>query len=231
MVTHPMQSFFILTVRFMLSRDTFRRGWGGNKFNVLGFTKLQAKAAASKNGGAAAGSSTATAGAGNNDDGGGKNAQDGKDELGGGDDSEQDDGDEQDPFSGSFVQSVPVPVRGPLERSTVVQLACGAHHCLALTVAHKVFAWGANGDGQLGIGRRTPSSAGAGGVASEGAPRQVKLHAVDEPAYSVAAGDRHSLAVVMVRRANRTLERTVFAWGCRDNGRLGGVNDAHEGLV
>ena len=34
----------------------------------------------------------------------------------------------------------------------------------------------------------------------------------------------------MVRRSNRQLERTCFAWGCRDNGRLGGVNDAYQGL-
>jgi len=116
---------------------------------------------------------------------------------------------------GCVNSSVPVLVRGPVERQTVTMVSCGSHHVLALTLAQKVLAWGRNDDGQLGIGRTSPYET----------PRQVKLNSHKEPAFWVAAGDRHSLAVVQLTRADGRVERTAFAWGCRDNGRLGGVGD------
>jgi len=116
---------------------------------------------------------------------------------------------------GCKSSSLPLMVRGPVERQTVTQLACGSYHVLALTLANKVLAWGRNDDGQLGIGRKSTYET----------PRQVKLNSTKEPCYCVAAGDRHSLAVVKVTRVDGRTERTCFAWGSSANGRLGGVGD------
>jgi alpha-tubulin suppressor-like RCC1 family protein len=44
----------------------------------------------------------------------------------------------------------------PLER--IVMLAAGSHHILALNVDGRVFAWGNNDVGQLGIGQKYLSS-------------------------------------------------------------------------
>ncbi|XP_065336605.1 uncharacterized protein LOC135937383 [Cloeon dipterum] len=50
------------------------------------------------------------------------------------------------------LAKVPTKISGPLEQTRVVQVACGGDHTLALTSEGKVFAFGRNGDGQLGLG-------------------------------------------------------------------------------
>ena len=85
--------------------------------------------------------------------------------------------------------------------SNVVAIAAGASHVLALRVDGTVWAWGANGAGQLGAG---------GSSASRAAPAPVR-ELLDT--VSIAAGAGHSLAV----RA----DGTVWAWGQNASGQLG----------
>lgn len=90
-----------------------------------------------------------------------------------------------------------------------VQVVAGDAHSLGLTSEGTVFAWGLNGDGQLGVGSNLNSSI----------PRQVKglggsgfLTGVTE----IAAGGSHSLALSSAG---------VFAWGYNDMGQLGNGSD------
>ena len=46
----------------------------------------------------------------------------------------------------------PLPQVPALREHTVVDVAVGAEHTLALTADGRVFAWGTNNDGQLGLG-------------------------------------------------------------------------------
>lgn len=60
---------------------------------------------------------------------------------------------------GTTVDRVrPVEVQGLPEDDPVVQIAAGAAHSMALTASGKVYAWGSNSNGQLGIGSFTDSS-------------------------------------------------------------------------
>ena len=47
-----------------------------------------------------------------------------------------------------------------------------------------------------------------------------------EQPMTVSAGEKHSVALVRVKRADNTYEQTAFAWGSMENGRLGHVNPA-----
>jgi hypothetical protein len=51
------------------------------------------------------------------------------------------------------AQAGPAPVR------RVAQVACGGLHTLAVTESGRLFAWGANGQGQLGLGRGVRAAA------------------------------------------------------------------------
>lgn len=84
-----------------------------------------------------------------------------------------------------------------------LQVACGWHHTLCLTAQSHVFAWGANSEGQLGVGdlldRALPCRLGA-------------LWAL--PVVRVAAGGRHSAAL--------TAAQELLTWGCDCHGQVSG---------
>ena len=94
---------------------------------------------------------------------------------------------------------------------TIVQVASGEAHTLALTSDHQVFAWGAGHDGRLGLAaterigvaaplnRYFPSPCLVAGLARE-------------TVRAVTAGPNHSLALC---------NSGVFSWGCGAGGRLG----------
>jgi alpha-tubulin suppressor-like RCC1 family protein len=85
--------------------------------------------------------------------------------------------------------------------SHVVAIAAGAEHSLAVGADGTVWAWGANGWGQLGDG-------------NPGAPRATPQPvAALSGVVSVAAGQRHSLALHS--------DGTVWAWGSNEWGQLG----------
>lgn len=96
---------------------------------------------------------------------------------------------------------LPVPVDLPAGVK-VAAIAAGEYHSLAVTTTGAVYAWGNNGDGQLGIGTTTNSDV----------PVEVDLPA-GVSAAAVGAGDNHSLVT--------TTSGAVYAWGDNTYGELG----------
>ena len=103
--------------------------------------------------------------------------------------------------------STPVAVNtsGALAGKTVIAIAAGLQHSLALTSDGQVFAWGDNGSGQLGDGmkiqRTTPVA-----VSTSGA-------LAGKEVLSIVASRYYSLAL--------TADGQVFAWGSNGFGQLG----------
>uniref|UniRef100_A0A0E0MG75 RCC1-like domain-containing protein n=1 Tax=Oryza punctata TaxID=4537 RepID=A0A0E0MG75_ORYPU len=97
---------------------------------------------------------------------------------------------------------MPVEVSGFDEK--VVQISAGNHHSSAVTADGKLFVWGRNSSGQLGLGKRV------GKVVST--PRKVDCLA-DARVKMVALGSEHSIAT--------TEEGEVLSWGAAGAGRLG----------
>ncbi|KAL5669633.1 hypothetical protein ACJX0J_021854, partial [Zea mays] len=96
----------------------------------------------------------------------------------------------------------PVEISGFHER--VVEVSAGNHHSCAVTADGKLFVWGRNSGGQLGLGK------GAGKVVST--PTKVDC-LTDLRVKTVALGSEHSIAV--------TEEGEVLSWGAAGSGRLG----------
>ncbi|XP_037525567.1 probable E3 ubiquitin-protein ligase HERC4 isoform X2 [Rhipicephalus sanguineus] len=94
----------------------------------------------------------------------------------------------------------------------IVQIACGAVHCLALANNGELFSWGGNASGQLGLGRDS--------TGSERLPRRVS-HLVGVPLAQVACGATHSVGL--------TPSGTVFVWGRNSCGQLG-LSDQRDRL-
>jgi alpha-tubulin suppressor-like RCC1 family protein len=98
-----------------------------------------------------------------------------------------------------------VDIRGVLFGKTVVAIAAGASHSLALTRDGEVIAWGGNGNGQLGNGGTTDSRI------------PVKIDTTGALAgkrvVAIAAGDDHSIALAS--------DGMVFTWGHNGYGQLG----------
>ncbi|MEK7954162.1 RCC1 domain-containing protein [Luteolibacter soli] len=110
--------------------------------------------------------------------------------------------------SGNQVDSaspVAVLTSGALAGKFVTTVSVGGKHCLALTSEGKVYAWGDNGQGQLGIGsylfQTQPVAVGAGGLVD------------GKTVIKIEAGTHHSFAV--------TSDGKLYAWGYNSNGRLG----------
>ena len=100
---------------------------------------------------------------------------------------------------------VGVSVSGVPSTRTVVAVAAGANHSLALCSDGKAVAWGLNTNGQLGDGttdqRNSPVNVIASGVLS------------GKTVVAISAGASHSLALCS--------DGTVAAWGLNTNGQLG----------
>ncbi|MCX6874714.1 MAG: cadherin-like beta sandwich domain-containing protein [Verrucomicrobia bacterium] len=107
--------------------------------------------------------------------------------------------------------SVPVAVTssGILADKTVVAIAAGGYHSLALCSDGTVAAWGYNGNGQLGDNGYTYSSSVPVAVTSSGI-------LTGKTVVAIAAGYYHSLALCS--------DGTVAAWGNNDYGQLGAGN-------
>jgi alpha-tubulin suppressor-like RCC1 family protein len=94
-------------------------------------------------------------------------------------------------------RTVPWPVPAV---TNAVAVAAGSNHSLALTNTGQVYAWGANANGQLGLGNTTVQ------------PTPTLIPGLSDIA-GIAAGDTHSLAW--------TNAGVLYAWGNNGNGRLG----------
>jgi len=100
---------------------------------------------------------------------------------------------------------VAVSTSGALFGKTVVAIAAGEGHSLALTSDGLVFAWGDSTDGQLGNNTTTYSLAPA--------PVNTSGELSGKTVTAIAAGANHSLAL--------TSDGLVYAWGANASGQLG----------
>jgi alpha-tubulin suppressor-like RCC1 family protein len=82
----------------------------------------------------------------------------------------------------------------------VRSVAANRFHTVAVTAGGRVYAWGRNEYGQLGVGNRKATPR----------PRRVRLH---QDVVQVATGVNHSLAL--------TASGRVYAWGANHQGQLG----------
>ncbi|HEY1083558.1 MAG TPA: choice-of-anchor D domain-containing protein, partial [Prosthecobacter sp.] len=100
---------------------------------------------------------------------------------------------------------VAVDTTGQLSGKTVVAVAAGNAHSLALTSDGKVYAWGLNGNGQLGNNTTTESPV----------PVAVDMTGVlsGKVVVAVAAGSGFSIAL--------TADGQVYGWGANNNNQLG----------
>jgi len=86
----------------------------------------------------------------------------------------------------------------------VTAVACGHYHTLALAESGRIWAFGNNCEGQLGLGKQP----------GDAVPHPSLVRALDgAPIVEVCAGAEHSLA--------RNSAGEVFSWGSAANGRLG----------
>ncbi|XP_015266272.1 PREDICTED: probable E3 ubiquitin-protein ligase HERC6 [Gekko japonicus] len=101
---------------------------------------------------------------------------------------------------------IPKKIEG-LSTCKIIQVACGHYHSIVLTKDGRVFSWGQNSYGQLGIGKE---------VSSHGQPQHVS--ALDGiPLAQVAAGGAHSFAL--------SLLGIVYGWG-RDSAHQLGLSQS-----
>jgi alpha-tubulin suppressor-like RCC1 family protein len=104
--------------------------------------------------------------------------------------------------------SVPVAVTFvPPADPTIVAVAAGGSHCLALADDGVLYAWGDNGSGQLGTALPLPDSSVPIEVTVAGSSLATKT------VTDIAGGTLHSLALAS--------DGTVHSWGFNGNGRLG----------
>jgi alpha-tubulin suppressor-like RCC1 family protein len=106
------------------------------------------------------------------------------------------------------VSTSPVSTPAKIGSLTYVAVSAGGSHSMAIDTSGKLWAWGANGSGQLG------NNAGSGTVS---APTQIST---DADWTLVSAGGLHTLAV----RSNGTL----WAWGANSDGQLGDGSGADQ---
>ncbi len=91
--------------------------------------------------------------------------------------------------------------------SPVIQVACGLHHTVLLTLAGEVFTFGSNQFGQLGTGDLQPVTT----------PIHVKIPGI---ATHIAAGSNHTVVL--------TTKGIVYTFGNYQKGQLGRLpNDMH----
>ena len=84
---------------------------------------------------------------------------------------------------------------------SITKISCGGSHTLAISSGRKLYAWGANAYGQLGVGHTKDCKI----------PVLVSIDA--DNLQDIAGGGSHSLAL--------SSEGKVFAWGLGEGGRLG----------
>ena len=105
-------------------------------------------------------------------------------------------------LGGALNSPTPVTVK-TLSDKTVVMVACGSEHSLALTDMGDVYSWGRGFEGQLGISKLTTVSS---------TPKYLKALR-DRPVTKIACGQSHSLVL--------TKAGELFAWGEGRCGQLG----------
>ncbi|KAM4709463.1 putative E3 ubiquitin-protein ligase HERC6 [Discoglossus pictus] len=114
------------------------------------------------------------------------------------------DGSEGQLGNGQFMKQCVSPKRiTELSKIKIIQIACGHFHSIALSEDGKVFSWGQNSAGQLGLGKQIPNQA----------RPQLVTSLKGIPLAQVTAGGSQSFALSM--------SGTVFGWGKNNAGQLG----------
>lgn len=110
------------------------------------------------------------------------------------------------PGAGGYASTntTPEPITLPTGVGPIADVAVGSGHVLALTADGRVFAWGSNADGQLGVS--TPAN-------YRVAPVEVTLPAATGTPTRIAAGGRNSLVL--------TSSGQLYAFGANTHGQLG----------
>ncbi|KAJ1488811.1 hypothetical protein T484DRAFT_1886782, partial [Baffinella frigidus] len=106
----------------------------------------------------------------------------------------------QTEFDARAIQAEPLRIPA-LSGVSVTAVACGDSHMVCSAASGRVFAWGANGEGQCGFGFKSPQVL------------QCSLVADFGHVTSVAAGTAHTVAM--------TREGRVFCWGRNFEGQCG----------
>ncbi|HXJ81580.1 MAG TPA: hypothetical protein VMS64_23220 [Candidatus Methylomirabilis sp.] len=102
------------------------------------------------------------------------------------------------------IKTSNVPMLLPFPQDTrFTTIAAGGQHSLAIEIGGSVWAWGANDQGQLGIGTNIDSFS----------PAMVSFPSGIARLVAIAAGGVHSLAI--------DGSNNVWAWGSNDHGQLG----------
>lgn len=102
---------------------------------------------------------------------------------------------------GTYVSSAVPEIVPSLRLRPVVMVAAGEHHSLALTASGKLWAWGGNRHGQLGLGD------------TQNRPRPTQVTGLRNiHVLHVAAGEGHTAA---------TGQEVCLTWGRNDKGQLG----------
>lgn len=96
-------------------------------------------------------------------------------------------------------------VRIPLEDTTIVKMACGFGHVLALNEAGEVWAWGRNGDGQVGCGNTKKITA----------PQKLALSGI----VDIAAGGKFSIALDQ--------NGVLWGWGKNESHQISGGSEKY----
>ena len=104
----------------------------------------------------------------------------------------------------------------PLAGKTIVQIAAGADHSLALDSDGALYAWGSNAYGQLGNGTTTNSSVPV-AVKIAGTPLAGKT------IVQIAAGANHNMAL--------TSDGAVYTWGWNYHGQLGNNTKTNSNTI
>jgi alpha-tubulin suppressor-like RCC1 family protein len=110
-----------------------------------------------------------------------------------------------EPFQYRSPTTIPISKLPPGQGWTA--LAGGQGHSLAISSAGRVYSWGSNSSGQLGIGSRGAPITSVEAVLSSGGLLNSKT------VTAVAAGSSHSVAL--------TQDGLVFTWGSNTSGQLG----------
>lgn len=86
----------------------------------------------------------------------------------------------------------------------ILKVVCGGWHTLALTSDGDIYSWGWNESGQLGHGTA---------IGSKSDPYPIELGSAQDPVIDIAAGSRHSVALLKSGQ--------VYSWGRNKEGQVG----------
>ena len=107
------------------------------------------------------------------------------------------------------LQASPIQVQGKLFSRRAVAISCGAYHTGVLTDQAHVFMWGANDEGQLGLGHKEHCAC-----------PQLLMSLKDKRAKRISCGAYHSGALLF--------SGALYTWGSGGDGELGHGNTSNQ---